>query len=167
MGYSAPPTKSVGNTLTAADWNTYIRDNLVDLAARLLPTGGAQVFGPGTEFTTVSTSYVDITGAVVNLTTTRQSTLLAIASGWIRADAATYMTSLVGVIGGVADANPIIKDCVVAPDDTSYTPFGYVFWKAAVAAGVTTVKLQLKTSNAAMTARAGNLSLFVVGIPEV
>lgn len=28
MAYNTPPTKSVGDTLTAAEWNTYVRDNM-------------------------------------------------------------------------------------------------------------------------------------------
>lgn len=32
MAYTAPPTKSTGNTLAAADWNTYIRDDMEAVA---------------------------------------------------------------------------------------------------------------------------------------
>lgn len=167
MGYNVPPTKSVGDTLTAADFNTYVRDNMIDLAARLFPTARVQVWDPPFEFTTTSTSYVDVDTAIVSLTTTRQSTILLLASGWIRADLATYTASLRGVIDGTNDINGIQKDCSHTTYDTSWAPFGYTFWKAGVAAGIISVKLQLKTSNAAMTARCGNINLIAIGIPEV
>lgn len=32
MAYTAPPTKSTGNTLAAADWNTYVKDNMIAVA---------------------------------------------------------------------------------------------------------------------------------------
>lgn len=32
MAYTAPPTKSTGNTFAAADWNTYVKDNMTALA---------------------------------------------------------------------------------------------------------------------------------------
>jgi hypothetical protein len=167
MAYNVPPTKSVGDTLADTDWNTYVRDNMIDLAARLLPTAGVQVFPPGASFTTASASYVDITGATVALTLTRQSTVVLLASGWVKADLDTYYAALIGMVNGVADTNPIIKTCANTTDDDSETPFGYTFWQTGVAAGVITVKLQLKTSNAAMTARCGNINLLAIGIPEV
>jgi hypothetical protein len=34
MGYTAPPTWAVGDPLTAAQMNTYLRDNMIDLDAR-------------------------------------------------------------------------------------------------------------------------------------
>jgi hypothetical protein len=79
----------------------------------------------------------------------------------------TYTTGLQGVIDGTSDTNEIIKNCSNTADDDSYTPFGYVYWKTGVAAGVITAKLQLKTSGGAMTARCGNINLLAIGIPEV
>ncbi len=163
MTYSAPPTKSIGDTLAAADWNTYVRDNMIYFAAGLFPTAVVQTAG---FFSTTSTSAVDITGAFVNITTNRQSTILLLASGYIRADYTSAITGLNGVIGTTADTNGVSRQCFNSSYDPALVPFGYVFWNAGVAAGTITVKLQLKTSTASGTAYAGKINLIAIGIPE-
>lgn len=167
MAYNVPPTKSVGNTLTAADWNTYVRDNMVDLAARLLPIAQTQILSEPSEFTTLSTSLVDITGAGVDLVTTRQSTIMLLASGWIRADYTGAEAAIVGSIGATVDTNSVRRSCQNASYDASYVPFSYVFFVTGVAAGTVHCKLQLKSSNASATAHCGSINLIAIGIPEV
>jgi hypothetical protein len=66
MSFTAYPTVATGDFITAALWNTYIRDNGNDLDRRTTVTG-ASVAAAGT---TASTSYTDATvvGPAVNVT---------------------------------------------------------------------------------------------------
>jgi len=47
MAYTAPSTKSAGDLLTAADWNTYIRDNQLADAVAQVTTAGDLVVASG------------------------------------------------------------------------------------------------------------------------
>lgn len=39
MGYTAPSTMSTGHIVTASEWNTQVKDNIIDLHAGNLPNG--------------------------------------------------------------------------------------------------------------------------------
>ena len=158
MAYSVPSTKAVGDTLTAADWNSYVRDNAIDLAARL---SAISYIVQGAEFTTTSTSYVDMTGLTTNLTITRQSTILMIVSGNAKIDTALYSVVFKGVINGVSDSKE------VSSQFEGYVPLSYIYAKTGMTAGTYTVKLQMRTTNATITARGASINMFVVWIPEV
>lgn len=157
MAYSVPSTKAVGDTLAAADWNTYVRDNMIDLAARLLKM---DYIVQGAEFTTTSTSYVDMTGLTTNLTITRQSTILMIISGNTKADNAGQAAVFRGSINGVSDSKE------VSTGTQDYVPLSYIYAKEGMAAGTYTVKLQMKSTDAGNTARGASINMFVIGIPE-
>lgn len=157
MAYSAPPTKSVGDTLAAADWNTYVRDNMIDLAARLLPVEYAIHVA---ELTTTSTTYIDVTDLSVNISPTRQSTILMVVSGNTKAGTSPHAAAFQGVIDSVVD------DVEVSSATQSYVPLGYVYARTGKAAGTYTVKLTWKSTNAGSTAYAASLNMFVVAIPE-
>ena len=86
MAWTAPMTAVAGNTLTAAQWNTHVRDNLLETApakataaGRIFVTTAANAIAErvvdsetvATSQTTTSTSYTDLatTGPAVTVTT--------------------------------------------------------------------------------------------------
>jgi hypothetical protein len=63
MAWTTPGTATAGQVLTAAFWNTNVRDNSV-----ALPRGYIGLTTLATSFSTSSTSYVDVTGLSVTFT---------------------------------------------------------------------------------------------------
>ena len=57
MAWTAPTTRATGNLITASIWNTDVVDNL-----RALATLESAEYSAGSNYTTTSTSYVDIDG---------------------------------------------------------------------------------------------------------
>ncbi len=205
--YTPVPTVNTGDLWTAANHNTYLRDNFAagvpdifttkgdlavasaaDAAGRLGVGADKTVLGalasetlglkwltnhraliPGVasalaQFDTTSTTYVDITSASISLVTTLTSTILLVASGIWKADNASYSAYLQGVINGVeAGDGRIRKD---GADGIAWCPLGYTFYQTAVAAGTIVCKLQLKTSNAIMTARTFGVVMWALAISE-
>jgi len=205
--YTPVPTVNTGDLWTAANHNTYIRDNFAagvpdifttkgdlalasgaDAAGRLgvgadytvlgalasetlglkwLPSYRALIPGVASalaQFETTSITYVDITGASISLVVERTSTIFLMASGILKADNTSYATYLQGVINGIgAGDGQIRKD---GSDGTAWSPFGYTFYKTGVAAGTIVCKLQLRTSDAVMTARTFGVVMVALAISE-
>lgn len=49
MAYLTPPTKSDGNILTAAEWNTYVRQNMIDTPPDVFTQAGQLLIGTGVD----------------------------------------------------------------------------------------------------------------------
>jgi len=89
MSWTAPATVTAGQLMTAAFWNTHVRDNLLETAAAAATTAGGifvatganaiaeRIIGSDTDYnarTTASTSFVALTGApAVTVTTDTQA----------------------------------------------------------------------------------------------
>ncbi len=71
MGWTTPKTWVPGEVLSASDFNTHLRDNLNALLTRPL---GAVLWSNGADYTTSSTSFVDIDGTNLAKTITPVST---------------------------------------------------------------------------------------------
>lgn len=78
MAYTAGKTWTVGEILTAADMNTYVRDNGDDLDDRISAVLSGTNNGVGTSETTTSTTYTDLatSGPAVTLTTGAKALVL-------------------------------------------------------------------------------------------
>ena len=157
--YTAVPTVATGDMWTAANHNTYVRDNLAFFKSDFVVHGQVQALG---QFDTTSVTYVDITGASVSLVLTVPSLVFLTASGIIKADQSAYTAFLQGVIDGTeAGDGRIRKD---GADGIVWSAFGYTYYKTAVQAGTRVCKLQLMTSNALMTARVFGINLVALAI---
>lgn len=75
MAWTTPKTWATGEVLTSTDMNVFVRDNL----KYLKPSFGEAV-GSGTDFSTTSTTYTDILGMSVSITT-GEANLLVVAFG--------------------------------------------------------------------------------------
>lgn len=52
MAYNTPPTKNVGDSFTAAEWNTYMRDNMAAGVPDIFTTAGDLAVGSGPDAAT-------------------------------------------------------------------------------------------------------------------
>ena len=144
--YTTPRTWTAAELVTASIMNTHVRDNLDYLKARPVARFADL---DGTIASTTSTSFVDITGASVSITTSGSSRLLILASYYwlINATAATgYITAVVdGVNQG--DASLGINQFFFGGTQTLSGTGSIVFLtSAAVSDGAHTVKLQYRTT---------------------
>lgn len=128
MAWTAPVTMTDDQVLTAADWNTYIRDNLNETAPAKATTGGRYfaVTGPnaiaersisndnvGTAQSTTSTSYTDLD--TVGPSVTRDTGPVALVFWAAQVTGATAgSVAYVGVeISGATTASPSDNDALI------------------------------------------------------
>jgi hypothetical protein len=121
MSWTAPMTAIAGQVLTAAQWNTNVRDNLLQCpaaqatqASQLFVSGGANstlartILSAyvGTTENTTSTSYGDLTtpGPGVNATTGPQAIVFMSAS-IVNSIPATYMSLMSFAVSGATTQN--------------------------------------------------------------
>jgi hypothetical protein len=222
MSFTAPFTATTGAVYTAAQFNTYTRDNfnalwvgttagdidyytsasaknrLANVAGGVL-TGGASApawlakpasadsFLKGTSagsiswraltgmphtihdwdsveksttFGTNSTSLVDVTGVTFNLSLDLACTIYAFAFGSYTLSAA-YIPQYSISIDGVSDTL-----AVNLPYENSWHHFSTLKMAASVAAGVRTIKLQAKTTNALSTVTLQQCRMAAIAIVE-
>lgn len=146
--------------VTAADLNEQVRDNLLHLKAR--PVARASDYD-GTVSSTSSTSFVDVTGASVSITTSGSSRLLILASGtWANSGLSESQltvdldgTNLGDATYGMNRLNPSRGDSFGAFSITHLT-------SAAVSNAAHTVKLLYKTNSGTVV-----ISLFSLVVMEV
>jgi hypothetical protein len=138
--WTLPRTWATGEIVTAAMLNQYLRDELDYLKAR--PVARVSDLD-GTVLSTTSATFVDITGATVNITTSGSSRLLILASGSATFPNAnvSYVTALVdGTNQGDSSLGMVSGTFATTP-----VPWSLVFLtSAAVADGAHTVKLQAR-----------------------
>lgn len=143
--YTTPRTWAAGEVVTASLLNTHLRDMMDYFKAR--PVARVSDLD-GTVGSTTSTSFVDITGATVNITTSGSSSLLIMASGSWNGSGATnngYITALVDGVNQGDATNGMTGLIQYAVGNGSWWGFTYVT-SAAVSNGAHTVKLQFRTS---------------------
>ena len=83
-----------------------------------------------------STSFTDITGATVNIVTTRTCTIRMIGTGTFAAGSGGERIIVQGSIGGTGSGDSVHTSMTV------YVPFTVVYYRTGVAAGTITCKLQ-------------------------
>lgn len=146
MTWYAPNTAWTTGTLVSASELNEIGEDLLDLLRGRVST----VNGGGTEFTTVSTSYVDITGMSVSHTVAQSSANLLILAAGDMLITGAYVATLAVNVGGTD------YDMGAAASVSAYTQLQTYFTRVTgLSAGTYTVKLRLKTSNASGTAYFG------------
>lgn len=151
--YTTPRTWATGEIVTAAIMNEHVRDNFDYLKAR--PVVTVNDFD-GTVANTSSTSFVDLTGATVDITTSGSSKLLITAHviGVESSAAAAYITAKVDGTNQGHATNGLAYKTVGTNSDL----LSFVFLTAAaVADGAHTVKLQYRTSANTLTVQAFGL----------
>lgn len=156
-----PKTWVAGELVTAAMLNTELRDMINSLQGLKAVIGMAQ---PG-YFTTVSTSWTDITSGSVTLTLASTSTVILFASGTMRVTVAGHETHFRGMIDGVGDSKDVFCSGYTS-DDLGYKPFGYMWLATGVTAGSRICKVQLKSTDAANTAEFMGGTVIAVAIPQ-
>lgn len=114
----------------------------------------ASVYFTG-EHTTTSTSFVDKTGATVDIVTTQTCTIRMLMQGLIASGTVGIRTVVNGVIGGTSDPNSDLTK----PGTTggNYVPFSYVYKRTGVAAGTITNKMQFKSGGGTAYCEAGRI----------
>jgi hypothetical protein len=157
--YTANRTWTAGEVVTAAIMNQYIRDNLDYLKAR--PVARVSDLD-GTVSNTSSTSFVDVTGATVDITTSGTSRLLIIANfEWgLNVAASAYMAALVDGtnLGDATNGN-----CWSGSLPNAAQHAAFVFLTAStVANGLHTVKLQYRASANTLTVYGYSLAVLEV-----
>lgn len=146
--YTTPKTWTSA-LVTSTDMNTHIRDMMDYLKAR--PVARVSDLD-GTVFNTTSASFVDITGATVNITTSGSSRLLILANvmGNPSAAMAPAFTALVdGVSQGDATYG-LMKTAMATAGQPYNTSFAFLT-SAAVSDAAHTVKIQCLTNTGTLT----------------
>lgn len=148
--YTTPRTWTAAELVTASIMNTHVRDNLDYLKARPVARFADL---DGTVASTTSTSFVDLTGASVSITTSGSSRLLILAQGvWsVNVDLTTaYAAVLIdGTNQGDATLGSLHNQMRIALMQTPWT-IAFVT-SAAVSDGAHTVKLQYRVSANTLT----------------
>ena len=136
MAWTTPKTWTTGDLVTATDLNTHVRDNMNVLFA---PTNYQEAVGSGTDFTTTSMSFVDITGMSANITTTGGNLLVVGIGRLYTNDSTREATLAINVdgtdyeVGGSSQFDSSSGVSVVA------------FRRFVVSAGAHVVKFRMKT----------------------
>jgi hypothetical protein len=147
MAWTAPMTFVAGTALTAAQLNTYLRDNLMETAAAKATQSSSIFVGNGpnqiveraiqqtyitTSETTTSTSYADLaTVGPVITTTTGTSAMVFISSRMSNAAAGapscTYMVSGASTIAAAASQGMVLAvDGIAAGQSVNYTKVHFI-----------------------------------------
>lgn len=161
MAWTTPKTWNELDTLTSADMNTYVRDNVGYAKGR--PVAAASRLNR-TPFNTTSTAFTDLPTATVDITTGGGSKLLVLASlTWSHSAGSVWMYATV-VIDGVNVGNATYG---IVPGGTSGTlSFGTALVylsPSAVSDGPHTVKLQIRTESGTMSVSQFSMAVVEVG----
>lgn len=134
--WTANRTWTSGELVTASIMNTYVRDNLDWLKTPL--ESGKITFSA--DFTTTSTTYVDITGITTTLTTRGGGLDVFFRCSW---------NGTTGVIQVLVDG---VSEAILG-STTGANPIGMTFHHhiAALSAGSHTIKLQAKVASGTLT----------------
>lgn len=148
--YTTPRTWTAAELVTASIMNTHVRDNLDYLKARPVARFADL---DGTVLSTTSTSFVDVTGASVSITTSGSSRLLIMTSGSVQSTGATSACYFTLVVDGTNQGDASLGVQGVQAITGTDTPFSSVFiTSAAVSDGAHTVKVQFRTTGGVTSA---------------
>lgn len=123
----------------------------------VLHAEAAVQFNSGGGQSTTSTSFLDVTGATVDIVTTQICTIKLTAEGKIASNVAGGRVSVIGVIGGTSD--PANADSLPWTSNDYFVPFSYIYKRASVAAGTITNKLQFKSGGGTVQFYGGRLTV--------
>lgn len=157
--WTTPRTWATGEVVTAALLNAHLRDNLDYLKAR--PVSAAVEFA-GPVISTSSTSFVDVPGAIVNITTSGSSKLLILASGTTSPGGTGNSMYVTALVDGVNQGNSSAG--MVETRFANIGAFAITFLTAAaVSNGAHTVKLRCRVSGGTIALTQFSLAVMEVG----
>ena len=151
MAWTTPTTQTTGTLITASEWNTQITNNLEALKN---PPSDQYVGNEGADWTTTSTSFVDVDGTDLSLsiTTTGGDVLIGF-HGNVASGANTFFDV---TIDGTAVAG---DDGIVALQGAGSTapgrPIGFTRLVTGVSAAAHTIKLRWKVASGTSTLYGG------------
>lgn len=143
--WTMPRTWATGEIVTAVMLNAHLRDNLDYLKAR--PTSVVSDFD-GTVASTTSTSFTDLSGMSVNITTSGSSKLRIDASGSANSGGTGVACYVTVLVDGTNQGNATYGMAHVQLSGTAGFSISFVT-AAAVSDGAHTVKLQFRSSTGA------------------
>lgn len=135
--FTTPRTWAVGDVLTAADMNTFNRDNITDLDERLdliESTAGAAV---ATNETTAATSPTDLATSGPAVTLTTGTSALVIVAGTIKSDTALASAFMGFAISGATTLAAAASRAMRLGDNTQYQRAAFLY-RATLTAGSNT-----------------------------
>lgn len=145
--YTTPRTWAAGEVVTASLLNTHLRDMMDYFKAR--PISNVTDYD-GTVSSTTSTSYVDITGATVNITTSGSSRLLILANVVQGNSTGLNVHSVTALVDGVNQGDATFGLVAVNPARSDqYLSMPICHLTSVVFNGAHTVKLQYRVHTAA------------------
>jgi len=138
---------AVGEALTAGNMNNYINDNLDALKA---PPTDDYVVDEGADYSTTSTSWVDVDSSDLQLTitTTGGDVLIGFYGFHVNASSSCYFDVTL-------DGTRIGGDDGLQRAYTGYTPVSFVYLKTGLSAGTHVFKLQWRVLGATSYLYAG------------
>jgi hypothetical protein len=165
MAWSVPLTAVSNATLTAAQWNASVRDNLLETAPAKATTATGIFVATGsnaiaqrvpasdaiaTNQTTTSTSYADLTTVGPQVTVTTGVAALVCFSGWLSNDTGGARALMSYSMSGAttAAAQDLTSSSFQPAGSASglYTASGRAYLHTGLTAGSTTFKAQYKVS---------------------
>jgi len=164
MGYTAPPTVATGDFITAAIWNTHLKDNIIELDARTT-VSSAEALGVGT---TTSNPYVTATtvaGPVVVANLLASTRVMVTNSAKLENNTA-FGVSFIGVgITGAATIPASDGMCIYyqAPSAGQSIQVGSVYTFGTGVAGSTTFSEKVRVNSGTGTFASRRLSVTSLG----
>lgn len=157
--WTTPPAMTDGYLMNASYWNQYIRDNFDYLKGR--PVARVSDLD-GTVSNTTSTSFTDVTGASLSITTSGTSRLLIMANWWW-SPSTSLIPTMTALVDGVnqGDATNGLASTLTGINTPAMGAFIHLT-TATVADGAHTVKLQYKTNTGTLTVSGFNLTVMEV-----
>jgi hypothetical protein len=152
MAWTTPKTWSVGELVTASDMNTHLRDNLNALKT---PPSAHYVLDQASEYTTTSTSFVDVDATNLSSTiTTNGGDVMVIFSGVFNhnTNGAIIFLNLSVDGANVQPEDGIVSATLQAANRSNIVLFYMV---TGLPAGSHTFRLRWKTSSGVATLHAG------------
>ena len=150
--WTAPKTWATGELVTATDMNTYLRDELEFLKD---PPTATYVLNEGSDYSTTSTSFVDVDGTNLSLALTTAGGDVMIGFFGLFRSSSTFQVHLDVAVDGARWGG---DDGIVAMRVSSNVPdreAGFVVLMQGLSAGAHTFDLQWKVSGGTMTLYAG------------
>lgn len=157
MAWTTPKTWVAGNTLTAAELNEQVRDNLDFLFSKPISVSNLD---EAANYTTTSTTFVDVDATDLGrtITTSGGDVLVWCSNIYMKATARVGVFfnidvngSLVAAHDGIAKATFVDAIALDSLGTGNYAVLSFAFVVENVASGSNTFKLQWKQSNATQT----------------
>jgi len=167
MAYVAPTTRSVGDAVTAADYNIMANN---DIAIRSAQVNLKSTIVTALTFSTASTSFVDITDLTVSITpSSNTSKIMVWWSVHCHVVGGPMHIRLVRGTTNIAEAQDGTSGMATlyTPDTTSGNLFSHQFLDSPATTSATTYKLQARVSSATFRLNRRNADTSYQGVSTI